>query len=256
MELPIPKLPFDPDWAPVQPGSNAGEVSKEGRKAYFKGVASGHGQYPHGMLEFVGWAVGRLVGAPVAELRPAQLVDQTRGIASLWPLQPFANWANFPASLTAVDTIERFGGPRCFATVLVFDVWLGNMDRHNTNLLYRELSPAPWELVLIDQGHIFADGQWANNPGDLDTPVSAANLASAPFIRRDNTKLSQVFDILLRDQVGLLSEIAEAMASARDETIADAIMQIPNDFATDEQLAAGSRIVTLRKNRLGDIFRR
>ncbi len=130
------------------------------------------------------------------------------------------------------------------------------MDRHNTNLLYRELSPNPWELVLIDHGHIFANGQWANNPGDLDTPVSAANLAITPFIRRDNTKLSQVFDILLRDQAGLLCEIAETMASADGKIIVDAIMRIPDDFATDEQLAAASRIVILRKNRLGEIFRR
>ncbi len=255
LEPPIPKLSFDPDWLPVQPGSNVGEVSKLGQKAHFKGVAAGHGQYPHGMLDLVGWAVGRLVGSPIAELRAVQLVDQTRGIASLWPQQPFAVWANFPTSLTAPEIIGRFGGPKCFAALLVFDVWLGNMDRHNTNLLYRELTPNPWELVLIDHGHIFANGQWANNLADLNTPVSPANLASTPFIRRDNLKLSQVFDILLRDEAGLLHEIAEAMSAVADETIADAIMQIPNDFATDGQLAATAQVVIHRKKRLGEIFR-
>lgn len=165
-------------------------------------------------------------------------------------------WTTLPVSLTAVETIARFAGSRCFAALLVFDVWLGNRDRHNTNLLYRELNPPnPWELVLIDHGHIFANGEWANNLGDLNTPLSAANLASTPFIRQDNAKLSQVFDILLRDEARLLHQIAEAISSVADETVADAIMQIPNDFATDGQLAASSQIVIRRKNRLGEIFR-
>lgn len=253
--MPIPKLEFDPDWAPIQPGSTSGEVSKQGQKAYFKDLASGHGQYPHGVLEFVGWTLGRLVGAPVAEVRAAKLTDQTRGIVSLWPPQPFARWDNFPASLTAAETINRFGGPKCFGGLLVFDVWLGNMDRHNTNLIYRELDTKPWELVLIDHGHVFANGQWANNLADLDTPVSAANLATAPFIRQDNAKLSQVFAILVKDESGLLCEIAHAISCVVDGTISDAIMQIPNDFATDAQLAAISRIANLRKNRLEEIFR-
>lgn len=252
-ELPIPKLEFDPEWAPVQPGS--AEVSKQGQKAYFKSLASGHGQYPHGVLEFVGWTLGSLVGVPVAELRPAQLIDQTRGSVSLWPPQPFARWDNFPALLTAAETINRFGDPKCFAALLVFDVWLGNMDRHNTNLIYRELDTKPWEPVLIDHGHIFANGQWANNLADINTPVSPANLVSASFIRQDNAKLSQVFAILLTHEAGLLCEIAHAISSVADETIVDAIMQIPNDFATDEQLTAISSIVILRKNRLEEIFR-
>ena len=128
------------------------------------------------------------------------------------------------------------------------------MDRHNTNLIYRELTGNPWELVLIDHGHIFANGQWANNLADLDTPVSAANLGTAPFIRQDNQKLSQVFAILLRDERHLLAEIAHAISSVEDGAIAAAIMQIPNEYATDAQLTSIAQIVILRKNRLEEIF--
>jgi hypothetical protein len=197
--------------------------------------------------------VGRLVETPVAELKPAQLTDQTCGIASLWPQQPFAVWANFPP-LSATVTIDKFGGPRCFAELLVFDTWLGNMDRHNTNLIYRESGHGPWELVLIDHGHIFANGQWANNLTDLQTPVSAANLATAPFIRKDNTVLSQVFAILARDQVALLHQTAQRFSAIGDDTVAAAIMEIPNEFANDAQLTSISQIVNLRKNRLVQIF--
>jgi len=252
--MPASKLVFDADWVGPQPGSNPAEILKDAQKAYFKPIGSGHGVYPHAMLDFVGFLVGRVMGVPVADCRAVQLSDSTRGFASLWPPTPCAVWGKFPPGLGAVSSIDKFGGPKSFAELLVFDVWLGNMDRHAQNLVFRELDSGPWQLVLIDHGHIFANGGWANNWTDLESPVSAPNLAIPPFIRRDNIKLAEIFDILLAGEKKLLRSISTNVASIADHVLMDAVMQIPNDFATEEQLDATAQIVIRRKDGILRIF--
>ena len=252
--MPISKLDSEADWIPEQAGANPVQISKGTQKAYFKPTGSGHGAYPHGMLDFVGFLVGQVTGVPVAECRAAQLPDGTRGFASLWPLPPFFIWGALPPELSATNTLEKFGGPKAFADLLVFDVWLGNKNRHAQNLLFRELNSEPWQLVLIDHGHIFANGAWANSWTDLQAPVSEPNLAIPPFIRSDNTKLAQLFDILLAKETALLNHVSTKVASINDQSVREAVIPIPNDFATEEQLEATAEILVRRKHKLLEIF--
>ena len=153
-----------------------------------------------------------------------------------------------------MDRRLREGGRTGFAKLLVFDVLLGNKDRHSQNLLFRELDSAPWELVLIDHGHILANGAWANKWNDLATPMSNPNLEIQAFIRKDNTKLAEIFAVIEKEDKKLLRRTAERIASADDQSILDAVMKVPNEFATEDQLDGIGQIIVSRKQKIVEIF--
>lgn len=103
------------------------------------------------------------------------------------------------------------------ARIIVFDLWIGNTDRKEGNLLLEPQQNGEYYLHIIDHGRIFADAKW-----------TIKTLKKKPKMVIED-RVHKRFVSLLQSQNEIQAAIRKILALP-DERISDVIDSIPDDW--------------------------
>jgi hypothetical protein len=117
------------------------------------------------------------------------------------------------------------------AGILVFDLWIGNTDRKEGNVLLQPLENGEYYLHMIDHGRIFADAKWT-----IKTLKKKPKMAVDHRVHKWFVSQSQKEEI---------HKAIETILALPDEKISEVINSIPDDWdvSKDEREALVERLV-------------
>jgi hypothetical protein len=153
------------------------------------------------------------------------------------------------------DTLSEDVYARCtnrseIYTVVAFDVWIANGDRHAENLLARPSSDAiesqTFGLLVNDHSHTFV---WPRESVDvlvglIDAPLDCAarRFVRLGFVQNDITDES------------LVSEALDRIESIPDDALTDIVASVPPGLIGDDERPQYERFLIERRRRLRSIF--
>jgi len=242
--VPPPVLRVEDDYGPVGAGvSNAHCVMAENGQEYIAKGPCFAPYHPHvAANEYVAARLANAIGLPILDFRILEMGGN---------LLFAAGWMD-KGTFCPQTTRELFA--KCqnrdrVYDLVVFDCWINNTDRHQENLLVREIrsrgAPEPRHMLLCnDHSHCLVrpNEQTTDLAGRLEAaPVSHPGLA---FVAEAVTKSAR------------LAEALDRAARVPDDTIKAAFREMPASFlpsAQDGQLMC--QYLVERRDRLADIFR-
>jgi hypothetical protein len=237
-------LRVEDDYGPVGKGvSNAHCVIAENGQEYIVKSPCFAPDHPHvAANEYIAARLANAIGLPILDFRILEMAGH--------PL--FASGWMDKGTFCPQTTRELFA--KCqnrdrVYDLVVFDCWINNTDRHQENLLVREIRPRgaaePRHTLLCnDHSHCLVRPKKAATElaSQLDAPpVSHPNLA---FVTEAVTQSARLADAL------------RTAASVPDDTIKAAFSEMPVAFlpsAQDGKLMC--EYLLERRDRLADIFR-
>jgi hypothetical protein len=242
--VPPPVLRVEDDYGLVGAGvSNAHCVMAENGQEYIAKGPCFAPNHPHvAANEYVAARLANAIGLPILDFRILEMGGD---------LLFAAGWMD-KGTFCPQTTRELFA--KCqnrdrVYDLVVFDCWINNTDRHQENLLVREIrsrgAPEPRHMLLCnDHSHCLVrpNEQATDLAGRLEAaPVSHPGLA---FVAEAVTKSAR------------LAEALDRAARVPDDTIKAAFREMPASFlpsAQDGQLMC--KYLVERRDRLADIFR-
>ncbi|WP_163182603.1 HipA family kinase [Neobacillus sedimentimangrovi] len=148
--------------------------------------------------EWVGYCLGRYLGLPIPFGRIVEIPpDFSPHIPELAELNytkyQFAS-RYIPNCLNGhqVLDVQQIVNESSLAGIIVFDYWVGNLDRTRKNILLREEQPNTYHLWIIDQAEIFGGFDWGIE--DLENlPSNIISSTTHKFIAKHVKEEEQFF---------------------------------------------------------------
>jgi hypothetical protein len=123
------------------------------------------------------------------------------------------------------------------AGIIAFDLWIGNTDRKEGNVLLEPRQEGEYYLHIIDHGRIFADAKW-----------TIKTLKKIPKKMVIDQRVHKWFVSQLQSENEIHAAI-EKILDLPDEMISDVIDSIPDDWdvSKDERVALVDRLINTKQ---------
>ena len=192
----------------------------------------------HVINELIGSSLLQLLEVPTPEIALVEVVPETIEDEKIYrkPPQGLAfgsrQLKGQSKSLDRADLyqgqeIRKFAAPQALIGIVLFDIWVYNIDRapRNPNILVEEIGKNGFHLVAIDHAVIFEGNEYSGigSSSTSSPPTVEESLISHPLYRE------------VHDELGLFSS-AEAdrvlcrIESIREDELRDILNVIPNEW--------------------------
>jgi hypothetical protein len=219
-------------------GTRLGNVARlvradDGSDWVAKGKPFSHYRPYEAANELIAWRLAKAVGLPVLDARILRCRKQMCFGTRLMPE------GTFERRLTAKRYRSCVNRNIC-PLVLLFDAWLGNVDRHEENLLPRRIANE-WQLVLIDHGSVLVH--------PLLTIDELADKVDAPLRNYGMHALKSVYDAPLA-----MYRALDAVEFVPEADIARCVADVPTELLGDQDKAVVERFLTERRRLLRELI--
>lgn len=185
--------------------------------------------------EFISSKLGRLLNLPVAKIQFKEFAGHHGTLSFSVATEPY-KWAQFPYKSNLAAHIFNYD---LLADILVFDVFINNLDRNPDNLIYSKVSTTrnKYDLHLIDHGHCLL------GPSQQPTPNDNFNF--------DQHIQIPEFKELLTNGMDFFHDAINRISNTVTEAEIDRIMsEIPEQYLNEEQKNHTKAMILYRKEKL------
>ena len=187
--------------------------------------------------ELVSATIGRHLGLPLLDSTVVQMGSD------LFFASTYMAKGSFYPQITE-DLFNKCENRERVYTMVVFDTWLCNQDRHDRNLLVRAVKRSGSEVYTIlpnDHGHcLVADQTPAILPGLLDSPPG------------QYLKIQYVAEAIR--ELGKLRQALDAVEAMKDVVLSSAVRSIPEKLLNSKDQGDYENFLMQRRTRLRRLF--
>lgn len=185
--------------------------------------------------EFICSKLGKILNLPVAKIQFKEFAGRHGTLSFSVATEPY-KWAQFPYKSSLAAHVFNYD---LLAEILVFDVFINNLDRNPDNLIYSKASTTrnKYELHLIDHGHCLL--------GPSQQPTANDNFNFDQHIQIPE------FKELLNNGMDFFHDAINKVVNTITEAEIDRIMaEVPTQYLTDEQKTQAKAMLLYRKEKL------
>lgn len=182
--------------------------------------------------EFIASKLGILLDLPVAKIQFKEFDGKMGSLSFSVAAEPY-KWAQFPFKANIPAYIEEY---ELLAHILVFDVFINNLDRNPDNLIYESTRRRKYRLHLIDHGHSLL------GPSSSPTPKEIFSFDQHVMIQ----ELKELFDHgidFFKDALTKVQNISEAQ-------IDEILTFVPSNYLDGIQRVAIKDMLLYRRDNI------
>jgi hypothetical protein len=188
--------------------------------------------------EFICSKLGQLLHLPVAKIQFKEFAGHLGTLSFIVAPEP-NKWAHFPYKTSLPAHIENYD---LLAEIIVFDVFINNLDRNPDNIIYSKVPTRrnKYFLHLIDHGHCLL------GPSTQPTPKDNYNFDQ-------HIQLNE-FKELLTNGIDYFHDAIMKVQQITETNINEILELVPSEYLTDEQKIAAKDMLLHRAETIYNEF--